>query len=164
MKRFIFKFRTFNFDKFPKERGRLSSLFTFKLRCSKFFNCPIDLGKDYDIKQAGWVARTDRCCRALKKYQIWGLPDGIDIADADTTVDPADEAAWSAEMLSKGWRILVNDNLSKNVNSDEHDGRVINDVLPSYSTTRYIRVNVYEAFNQSFFDFGEIELLADFGN
>lgn len=125
----------------------------------------IDLAKNYEIVKAGWFIRADKCCggdRAIKRYQIWGLPDGMDVMAAATTValTPTTETEWGQEMLANGWKNMVNASLT--VNPNEGDGRVTHDV-PAFTNVRYIRVAVFEAFTADTFDFGEIELTADFG-
>ncbi len=127
----------------------------------------IDLAAEYDIVKAGWVVRGDKCCggtRALKKYQIWGLPDVADIMDAVPTVELTSETEkeWATSMLDKGWKNMVNASLTENPNS-RSDGRVTHPV-PVQPPVRYIRVAVFETFgNVGNFDFGELELTADFG-
>ena len=124
----------------------------------------IDLAKDYEIVRAGWFIRADKCCggkRALKRYQIWGLPDGMDVNAAVpvTALTPATEKEWAQEMLDKGWTNMVVAALTENPN--DSDGRVTHEVLPV--KIRYVRMAVLEVFDSDTFDFGELELTADFG-
>lgn len=119
----------------------------------------IDLGKDYVIAKVGWKPRSGFASRGLKRYQVWGLPGNMDVNAAATTKLIGDsESEWSKEMAQKGWTSLVDASLSDNPG----DGGTTHDVS-GFVYVRYIRVVVKESFSgDSFFNFGELELTADF--
>ncbi len=120
----------------------------------------IDLGKDYVIKKVGWKHRSGQHGRGLKRYQVWGLPSSMDVQGAATVKQIGDsEIEWSKEMAAKGWTSLVNASLDSNPSESEgktHD-------VSGFVYVRYIRVAVMDTFSgDSFFNFGELELTADF--
>ncbi|MDN5202254.1 DUF4998 domain-containing protein [Fulvivirgaceae bacterium BMA10] len=123
----------------------------------------IDLGKDYVITKVGWKHRSGFQSRGLKRYQVWGLPSSMDVnAAATATVlsaaDPGTESTWSKEMSTNGWVSLVNATLE--TNPPEADGQTHD--VSGFVYVRYIRVAVFESFDGDFFNFGELELTADF--
>ena len=121
----------------------------------------IDLGQDYLVTDVGWKGRNGFDARSLKRYQVWGLPGNMDINAAATTtaLTPATETDWSIEMNQKGWVSMVDASLTDNpgVPGTTHD-------VSGFVYVRYIRVAVFESFADSFFNFGELELTANFGN
>ncbi|MDN5216076.1 DUF4998 domain-containing protein [Fulvivirgaceae bacterium BMA12] len=120
----------------------------------------VDLGKDYVITKVGWKHRSGQHGRGLKRYQVWGLPGNMDVNAAATTKLIGDsESEWSKEMAQNGWTSLVNASLDSN--PPESEGKTHD--VSGFVYVRYIRVAVMESFHsESFFNFGELELTADF--
>ncbi len=112
-----------------------------------------DLGGNYVVKEISWMPRTGFANRGFKKYQYWGLPDGIDPAKATTTTvfrgKPENLAAWEREMLSKGWVSLGEytktlDNANAALTSIATGAKYIADPINVSNFVRHIRVVVIE--------------------
>ena len=123
----------------------------------------VDLGKGYVITKVGWKHRSGFQSRGLKRYQVWGLPGNMEVNTAATSTvlsgaNPATESAWAKEMAMNGWVSLVNASLSTNPPIDEGKTHEVS----GFVYVRYIRVAVFESFDGNFYNFGELELTADF--
>lgn len=132
----------------------------------------VDLSENYNLAEISWMPRGDCCSnRSHKRYQYWGLPDGIDPQSAITTTEfngkPENRTAWEQEMISKGWVSLGQYTKDMDdVNNAVSSGTLITDQINVVNYVRYIRVVVLETFEGSSsgtINFSELDFKVDLG-
>lgn len=132
----------------------------------------VDLSENYNVAEISWMPRGDCCSdRAHKRYQYWGLPDGIDPQSAITTTEfngkPENKTAWEQEMIFKGWVSLGQfSKESADVSNALSNGTLIADQINVVNYVRYIRVVVLETFegnNAGTINFSELDFKVNLG-
>lgn len=129
----------------------------------------LDLGADYSISEISFRAR-NACCqnRTPKKYEYWGLPDGIDPASAITTTpltgNPDNINPWRQESAQKGWLNIGAFEIGDFADvRDEGANKRVVDKLNSVYKVRYLRIVVLESFQDGVvtLNYGGADILVD---